>query len=93
LSTTDRTPESGESLREMADRVTGAFGGLEGNGTVLVVAHGGPLCALLGRVKGMSLSAALSAHHLDNCGVSEFDAGGDGKPRVVSENVTAWRDG
>ena len=70
----------------MADRVTAAFG------TVLVVAHGGPLCALLGRVKGMSLPAALSAHHLDNCGVSEFDAGGD-EERSVSENVTAWRDG
>ena len=88
----DRTPESGESLREMADRVTAAFDGLAGDGTVLVVAHGGPLCALLGHVKGMSLPAALSAHHLDNCGVSEFDAG-DGEARVVSENVTAWRDG
>ena len=89
----DRTPESGESLREMADRVTAAFDGLEGDGTVLVVAHGGPLCALLGHVRGMSLPAALSAHHLDNCGVSEFDAGGDGETRVVSENVTAWRGG
>ncbi len=89
----DRAPESGESLRAMADRVTAAFEDLRGTDeTVLVVTHGGPLCALLGHVKGLSLPAALSDHHLDNCGVSELDASdGDGDSRVVSENVTAWR--
>ena len=88
----DRTPESGESLREMAERVTAAFDRLLESeaGTVLVVTHGGPLHVLLGHAKGMELAAALGSHHQANCGANEFEADDDGV-RVVRENVTEWR--
>jgi len=87
-----RTPESGESLRAMADRVTAAFDRLleSETGTVLVVTHGGPLHVLLGHAKGMELAAALGSHHQANCGVNEFEADDDGV-RVVRENETGWR--
>jgi len=88
-----RVPESGESLRDMADRVTAAFERLvaTGEGTVLLVTHGGPLHVLLGHAKGMDLETALESHRQANCGVNEF-AASDGEVRVVRENVTAWRD-
>ncbi|WP_254839395.1 histidine phosphatase family protein [Natronomonas marina] len=86
-------PEGGESLRDMADRVTAAFNRLvdrHPGETVLVVTHGGPLHVLLGYVKGMALQEALGSHHMANCGVNEIRATEE-ECRVVSENVTDWR--
>jgi len=81
-------PESGESLRDLADRVTAKFDWIAGDdGTVLVVTHGGPLHMLLGYAKGMELPEALGGHHQANCGVDEFVAA-DGEVRVVRENET-----
>jgi len=83
-------PESGESLRDLADRVTAKFDRLLGDdGTVLVITHGGPLHVLLGYAKGMGLSEALGSHHQANCAVNEFVAA-DGEVRVVRENETPW---
>jgi probable phosphoglycerate mutase len=86
-------PESGESLRDMADRVTAAFDRLRErhpDATVLLVTHGGPLHVLLGYAKGMPLREALGSHHQANCAVTEIRTDGDDL-RVVRENVTAWR--
>jgi probable phosphoglycerate mutase len=83
-------PESGESLRDLADRVTAKFDRIAGDdGTVLVVTHGGPLHVLLGYAKGMELQEALGGHHQANCAVNEFRADGDGL-RVVRENERPW---
>ena len=86
-------PESGESLRDVADRVTDRF--LEivdahSGETLLVVTHGGPLHLLLGYAKGMSLQDALGTHHQSNCGVNEFSVDGE-TVEVVRENGTEWR--
>lgn len=85
-------PECGESLRDMADRVTSGFDRLVSahpDGTVLVVTHGGPLHVLLGYAKGMPLRVALGNHHQANCAGNEIVAD-DGDRRVVRENVTEW---
>lgn len=86
-------PEGGESLRDMADRVTAGFNRLlerhEGE-TVLLVTHGGPLHVLLGYAKGMPLQEALGSHHQANCAVNEI-RGDENGLRVVRENVTDWR--
>ena len=90
---TGAVPEGGESLRDMADRVTAAVDRLierHPDETVLLVTHGGPLHVLLGYAKGMPLRTALGSHHQPNCAVNEIRADGDGT-RVVRENVTAWR--
>ena len=68
-------PESGESLRDVADRVTGRFRdvvGAHAGETLLVVTHGGPIHVLLGYAKGLPLPEALGTHHQSNCGVNEF---------------------
>ena len=90
---TGAVPEGGESLWDMADRVTAAVDRLNErhlDETVLLVTHGGPLHVLLGYAKGMPLRTALGSHHQPNCAVNEIRADGDGM-RVVRENVTAWR--
>ena len=87
------TPESGESLRDVADRVTTRFEEVvdaRDGGTVLVVSHGGPIHVVLGHVKGMDLPDALTNHHQANCAVNEIVFDGEGI-EVVHENVTAWQ--
>lgn len=86
-------PESGESLRDVHDRVTERFDRVlsEYPGeTVLVVTHGGPLHVLLGYVKDMDLPESFRNHHQANCAVNEFVAEG-GSVRVVRENERAWQ--
>ena len=86
---TEAVPEGGESLRGVHERVVERFENLRrGDGTTLVVTHGGPLCILLGHAKGHDLTTALSSHHLENCAVAEFRANGAGTT-VVRENATA----
>ncbi len=87
-------PESGESLRDVADRVTGRFNDLitqPTDETVLVVTHGGPLHILTGYVKGLSLRDALNTTHQGNCAVNEFLIA-DESVDVIEENATAWDD-
>lgn len=85
-------PESGESLRDLADRVTMRFQQIvddHDGETVLVVTHGGPLHVLLGYAKEMPLREGLKEHHQRNCAVNEFVGDGD-EIAVVRENDTAW---
>lgn len=85
-------PESGESLRDLADRVTRRFRQVVDDhpgATVLVVTHGGPLHVLLGYAKDVPLREGLRSHHQQNCAVNEFDGDGD-EITVVRENETAW---
>jgi probable phosphoglycerate mutase len=85
-------PEGGESLRDLADRVTERLDQMvadhEGE-TVLVVTHGGPLHVMLGYAKDLPLHEGLKRHHQDNCGVNELVAE-DGGLRVVRENGRPW---
>lgn len=86
-------PESGESLEDVAERVTGRFDRLlaEHDGeTVLVVTHGGPLHVLLGYVKEMDLRESFQAHYQANCAVNELLDDGD-DVRILRENERAWR--
>jgi len=90
-------PEGGESLRDVADRVTLRFDEVvdrHPGETLLVVTHGGPIHVLLGYAKGLPLPDALGTHHQSNCGVNEFRVDGDDEDavEVVRENVTEWRD-
>ncbi|MEF8807801.1 histidine phosphatase family protein [Natronomonas sp.] len=85
-------PEGGESLRDVADRVTQRLGQVVSNHddeTVLVVTHGGPLHLMLGYAKDLPLLEGLKRHHQDNCGINEFAEEGDGL-RVVRENERPW---
>lgn len=91
----DRTPESGESLLDVRERVIEAWRALldgDGWGTALVVAHGGPIKLLLGHLGGMDVRASLREHSQSNCAVNELRVDGDGV-EVVRENVTEWADG
>lgn len=85
-------PESGESLRDLADRVTRRFRDVvaeHAGETVLVVTHGGPLHVLLGYARDMPLREGLKSHHQRNCAVNELVVDGD-DVAVVRENETAW---
>lgn len=85
-------PESGESLRDLADRVTMRFQQVVDDHpgeTVLVVTHGGPLHVLLGYAKDMPLREGLKNHHQQNCAVNEIVVEDD-ETRVVRENETPW---
>ena len=97
----DRTPESGESLLDVRERVVGAWESLVDDTaepdaaaddeweTVLVVAHGGPIHLLLGHLKGMDARASLREHSQSNCAVNEVRVGGT-DAEVVRENDTEW---
>ncbi|UIO99862.1 histidine phosphatase family protein [Halobaculum sp. CBA1158] len=99
----EAVPESGESLLDMWERVREGFTGLRddlGEGeTVAVVAHGGPLYAVTGDIKGLDVVAAVLDQDQGNCAVNEIrvghDDGGvasDGSATVelVRENVTSF---
>lgn len=88
---TEAVPEGGESFRQLADRVTGRFDELlDSGGTTLVVTHGGPLRCLLGHVKDIELTEALSTHSMENCSATEFRT--ESAPVVVRQNVVDWRE-
>jgi len=95
----ETVPESGESLLDMWERVGAAFRGLRGeidsDETVAVVAHGGPLYAVTGEVKGLDAVAAVLDQDQGNCAVNEIrvgdDAGGGvAAVELVRENVTSF---
>ncbi|MFB6207148.1 MAG: histidine phosphatase family protein [Haloglomus sp.] len=113
------TPEGGESLLDLRDRVLEAWAELldraasdvsagrvrassdetEGDETVLVVTHGGPIHFLLGHVKGLDVRDAFLEHSMANCGVTVLEHPPDApvadtaEPvEVVRENATAWAD-
>lgn len=91
----ETTPESGESLLDMWERVTAAFDDLRDavgdEETVAVVAHGGPLYAVTGTLKGLDVVAAVLDQEQGNCAVNEVRVT-DGNPgaELVRENVTSF---
>lgn len=89
----ESVPESGESLRDLADRVTRRLHEVvdeHAGETLLVVLHGGPLRVLLGEAKGLALPAAMKRHHPENCAITEFEFEG-GDVAIHCENDTGWR--
>jgi probable phosphoglycerate mutase len=87
ISDVDVTPEGGESLRTMAERVRAGFASLvetaEEDETVLLVTHGGPIRTLLGAAHDQSLSVAMDAHDPGNCSVTAFEST-DGEPAAAT---------
>jgi probable phosphoglycerate mutase len=88
----EATPEGGESFRDVKERVVGRFDGLGGGDdeTLLLVTHGGPLCILLGHVKGLGLTESLVNHHPENCAVTELLVNG-GETTIVRESAVPDR--
>jgi len=84
------TPEGGESLLDLRERVLGAWERLRAETaageTALVVTHGGPIYVLLGEFKRMALPAAITDHSQDNCGLTELRVGDE--VHVLRENET-----
>lgn len=89
-------PEGGESMLDLRSRVLERFERLLGetNGeSVLIVTHGGPLYALLGHVKGLDYTTAISEGSQKNCAVNElrYDPATD-EVELVRENDTSYRE-
>jgi probable phosphoglycerate mutase len=78
VSATRETPENGESLLEVRERVLAGWNelleGADGE-TVLVVTHGGPLYVVLGHVRGQDILTAVTDHSQHNCALNEFRVG------------------
>lgn len=90
----DVAPESGESLRAMAERVHAGWDRLlaesDDGETVLVVTHGGPIYLVLGRVKGLDLASAIAEHRQDNCALNEIGHDpANGEATIRAENDTS----
>ncbi len=75
-SAVEELPDSGERLLDMRDRVLTRWRRLvadvAADDTVAVVAHGGPLHAVVGHAKGLDLVPTFRDLTQDNCGVNEF---------------------
>jgi probable phosphoglycerate mutase len=89
------TPERGESMLEVRDRVLGAWAALLDTAgedeTVLVVTHGGPIYVLLAAAQERALPDALVDYHQDNCAVNVLEHE-DGSAAVRHENDCSYRD-
>jgi len=87
----DARPESGESLRDVRERVlTGwdrVLADSDPDETVAVVCHGGPLYLLVGAVAGRDIVDSVLSGEQHNCALNEVRVT-DGTPTVVSENRT-----
>jgi probable phosphoglycerate mutase len=87
----DARPESGESLRDVHERVLTGWGRLLADSgpeeTVAVVAHGGPLYLLLGAVEERSIVDAVVEGEQHNCALNEIRVN-DGQETIVAENRT-----
>ena len=87
------TPERGESLLDLRERIVDAFERLVGDTvdeTLLVVTHGGPLYALLSHVTERNYLDFITGESQDNCAVNELRADDSGFA-VVRENDTSYR--
>ncbi|MFB6123945.1 MAG: histidine phosphatase family protein [Haloferacaceae archaeon] len=89
----DARPESGESLRDVRERVRSGWRDLHeslgGDETALVVAHGGPLQLLVGDVAGRDPVSSVLEGEQENCALNEL-AVENGESRVVAENRTEF---
>lgn len=95
--TLDATPEGGESMLDLQDRVLSGWERLvneiERDETVLVVTHGGPIYVALGHVRGKSLVTAIAQGSQDNCALNElrYDLE-EGGTEIVIENFIGHRE-
>ena len=104
-SAAEELPDSGERILDMRDRVLTRWRRLvadvEGDDTAVVVAHGGPLHAVVGDAKELGLVPTFRDLVQDNCGVNEFRvdapagptddaAASDGRVTLVRENATPF---
>jgi probable phosphoglycerate mutase len=91
----DARPESGESLRDVRERVLTGWDRILADSapdeTVAVVAHGGPLYLVLGAVEGRGIVDAVVEGEQHNCALNELRVT-DGTATVVSENRTDFLD-
>jgi probable phosphoglycerate mutase len=87
----DARPESGESLRDVHERVTDGLDRVvaesDADETVAVVCHGGPLHLLVGAAAGRDIYSAVLDGEQDNCALNELRVT-EGATRVVDENRT-----
>lgn len=93
----DATPETGESMLDLQDRVLSgwerALNGTDDGETTLVVTHGGPIYVTLGHVRGQDLVTAIAQGHQGNCALNELRHDPEtGETAVVQENDTDYRD-
>jgi probable phosphoglycerate mutase len=84
------TPERGESLLDLRERVLAALDDLAGDDTVLVVTHGGPLYAVCSHATETDYATVVDEHSQDNCAVNELRSG-DGV-ELIRRNDTGYRD-
>ena len=83
-----QAPESGESWQDVADRVHTAWPELAATqGTPLLVSHFGPIAALLGRVRGLSLEPSL-AQDVSQCSIHRIDTADE--PTVAFTDRTVY---
>lgn len=72
----DATPERGESMRDMYERVLDGWETLlaetESDQTVAVITHGGPIYVILGQVRGRDALAAIAEGSQSNCALNEL---------------------
>ncbi|SEA19562.1 probable phosphoglycerate mutase [Haloplanus vescus] len=91
----DARPESGESLRDVRERVLSGWDHVlatsDPDETVAVVCHTGPLELLVGELDGRDIVDAMLEGEQDNCGLNELRVR-DGETRLVSENRTDFLD-
>ncbi|WP_338740683.1 histidine phosphatase family protein [Haloplanus salilacus] len=87
----DARPESGESLRDLDDRVRSRWESLLAESapdeTVVVVCHGGPLSLLVGAVDDRDIVTAVADGEQDNCALNEVRVA-HGTTTLVAENRT-----
>lgn len=86
------TPERGESLLDLRERIVDAFERLADDAvdeTVLVVTHGGPLYALFSHVTERDYLDLITGESLANCAVNELRV--DTAITLVRENDTSYR--
>jgi probable phosphoglycerate mutase len=93
----DATPETGESMLDLQQRVLSGWEQLLNENapddTVVVVTHGGPIYVTLGHVRGQDLVTAIAEGHQGNCALNELRHDHDtGETAVVSENHTGYRE-
>jgi len=83
-------PDSGESLRDVEERVVGAWDRLcdevADDGTVAVVTHGGPIYLVTGAVQGVDLVPAILEQEQDNCALNEVTVRPDGATTANSRS-------
>jgi len=91
----DARPESGESLRDVRERVLSGWDRVLAESgddeTVVVVAHGGPLYLVLGAVRGRDIVDAVTEGEQHNCALNELRVE-NGTSRIVAENRTDFLD-